>query len=185
MVLGREHQRQSPNGTIETKKEGYFQDSPSRESCPEVSSSPFDAFFGAQRLLRVNHHYTDGKSTWSSFFFTSTWLSAIIKRISPREKQWTVVCVILNIAGAILTHVLHTLSFHDPQRVNSLFVRFDPVRSALRLAGYSSIALSKRPTITSNCGLSKLPAELLVTPVGRIHRLGAIGSASWNPSWSG
>ena len=63
----------------------------------------------AQRAssLRVNHHYSDGKSTWSSFFFTSTWLSAIIKRISPREKQWTVVCVILNIAGAILTHVLH------------------------------------------------------------------------------
>ena len=78
----------------------------------------------------------DGKSTWPSFFFTSTWLSAIIKRISPREKQWTVVCVILNIAGAILTHVLHTLTFRDPQRVKSLFVRFDPVRSALRLAGY-------------------------------------------------
>jgi hypothetical protein len=83
----------------------------------------------------------------------------------------------LNIAGAILTHVLPTLSFHDPQRVKSLFVRFDPVRSALCLAGYSSIALSKRPTITPNCGLSKLPAEMVVTPVGRIHRLGAIGSA--------
>jgi hypothetical protein len=49
--------------------------------------------------------------------------------------------------------------------VNSLFVRYDPVRSALRLAGYSSIALSKRPTITPNCGLSKLPGELVVTPV--------------------
>src|SRR5260370_898093 len=81
---------------------------------------------------RVNHHEQNTEATnpcllFSGYqvilqvelFFTSTWLSAIIRRISPREKQRAVFCEILNIAGAILTHVLHIaacLPIHLPSK---------------------------------------------------------------------
>ena len=71
----------------------------------------------------------------------------------------------------------NTLTFHDPQPVMFLFVRFNPVRSPARPCRLFITCDLKAPRLYRVAVYQSSPAELVVTPVHRIHRLGAIGSA--------